>query len=66
MRDAFLIEIILIDEFISRVRLVESMPQSAVLTDRLHKLEKHFSEQKLDRNIISPIRDLLRVLRTKL
>ncbi len=65
LRDAFLLKIILIDEFISRVRLVESMPQSAVLTDRLQKLEKHFSDQKMERNIILPIRDLLRELRTK-
>lgn len=65
LKDAFLIEIISIEEFLLRVRLVESMPQSTVLTDRLEKLEKYLSSQKIERKIISLIREFLRELRTK-
>ncbi len=66
LKDAFWLEIISVDEFIKRVRLVESMPQSVVLIDRLQKLEKYLSEQKSDNRIISPIREFLRELRMKL
>ncbi len=65
LKDAFWLEIISIDEFIKRVRLVESMPQSEVLIDRLQKLEKYLSEQKSNHKIISPIREFLRDLRLK-
>ncbi len=65
LKDAFWLEIISVEEFIARVQLIETMPQNAVLTDRLQKLEKYLSEQKTKRKIISPIRDFLRQLRMK-
>jgi hypothetical protein len=65
LNDAFLLEIISIAEFIVRVRLIESMPQSAVLADRLKKLEKYLSRQKTEKQILSPIREYLRELRMK-
>jgi len=51
---------------IMRLHPVESMPQSAVLTDSLEKLEKYLFEQKVESKIISPIRELLRELKKKL
>ncbi len=65
LKDAFLLEIISTAEFVVRVRLVETMPQSAVLIDRMEKLEKHLSEQKAERNTVTPIRDYLKELRIK-
>ncbi len=65
LKDAFWLEIISVDEFIKRVHLVESMPQSAVLVDRLQKLEEYLSEQKSESKIILPIREFLRELRLK-
>lgn len=65
LKDAFLLEIISVEEFMARVRLVESMPQSAVLTDRLEKLEKYLFMQKTASKIILPIREFLRELRMK-
>lgn len=63
LQDVFLLEIISIEQFIDRIRLVESMPQSTVLIDRIEKLEKYLSEQKPELSIISPIREYLRALR---
>jgi hypothetical protein len=65
LSDAFRLEIISVKEFITRVQLVKSMPQNAVLPDRLEKLEKHLSSQKIEAKIISPIREFLRQLRVK-
>jgi hypothetical protein len=65
LNDAFLLEIISTAEFIVRVRLIESMPQSTVLSDRLKKLEEYLSGQKTERQILSPIREYLRELRMK-
>ncbi len=65
LKDVFWLEIISVEEFIGRLRIVESMPQSAVLTDRLEKLEKYLFEQKTESKIISPIREFLRELRMK-
>jgi hypothetical protein len=66
LNDTFEMEIISIEKFIERVRLVESMPQSPVLINRLGKLVKHLSEYKSEIKIISPIRDYLRELKIKL
>lgn len=55
LEDAFASEIVAVKEFIERVRLVETMPQSAILTDRFEKLEKYLSKQKTENYIISPI-----------
>ena len=65
LKDAFLLEIISIEKFIARVRQIESMPQSAVLTDRLEKLEKYLFRQKTESKIISLLREFLRELRMK-
>ncbi len=65
LKDAFAMEIILVETFIERVRLIESMPQSPVLIDRLEKMEKYLSKQRNEINIISPIRDYLRELKMK-
>ncbi len=64
--DAFRIEIISVEKFAERVRLIKTMPQSAVLIDRLEKLEKHLFGKTSEAEIISPIRDTLRELRKKL
>lgn len=66
LKDAFWREIIAVEEFLTRVHLVESMAQGAVLTDRLEKLEKYLSEQKAESRIIAPVRDFLRELRKNL
>lgn len=65
LKDAFWLDVIWAEEFIVRVRLVESMPQGSVLKDRLEKLEKYLSEQKTQGKIISPIREFLKELRIK-
>ncbi len=65
LNDAFLIGIISVEEFISRARLIESMPQSAVLKNRLEKLEKYLSNQKIDKKVISSVRRFLFEFRTK-
>lgn len=46
LKDTFDMEIISVEEFIERGRLVESMPQSPVLIERLDKLEKYLSKYK--------------------
>jgi hypothetical protein len=63
--DAFWFEIISIEQFIDRIRVVELMPQNAVLIDRIEKLEKHLSEQKAEPEIVSAIRDYLRDLKRR-
>ena len=63
LNDAFRLEIVSVEEFIARISLVKSMPQSAVLTDRMQKLERHLTDQKTESMIISPIREFLRELR---
>lgn len=65
LKATILLEIISVKEFITRIRLVESMPQSAVLIDRLEKLEKYLFEQNIESKIISPFREFLRELRMK-
>lgn len=64
LKAIFQLEIISVKEFISRVRFIELMPQSAVLTDRLEKLSKYLFGQKIESKIIWPIREYLRELRT--
>ena len=65
LADAFWLEIMSIDRFIERIRLVESMPQNAVLIDRIEKLEKYMSRQKAELKILSAIRDYLRDLKRR-
>ncbi len=65
LRDTFLLEIVSVKQFILRIRLVELMPQNAVLINRIEKLEKYLSEQKTELEIILPIREYLRELRLK-
>ena len=60
---AFWLKIMSIDRFIDRIRLVESMPQNAVLIDRFEKLEKYMSGQKAELKTLSAIRDYLRDLK---
>jgi len=47
LKEAFLREIIKIDIFIERIRLVKSMPQNSVLISRLENLEKFLPKDKL-------------------
>ncbi|MGC2238745.1 MAG: DUF6036 family nucleotidyltransferase [Pyrinomonadaceae bacterium] len=58
LKELFIREIIGIDIFLERVRLVGSMPQSAVLISRLESLEKH-----LPKNEASKVRRLLNKLK---
>jgi hypothetical protein len=63
--DAFWLEIISIEQLIDRIRVVELMPQNAVLIDRIEKLEKYLSEQKAESKVLSAIRDYLRDLKRR-
>lgn len=65
LTDAFRLEIISSEEFISRVRFIETMLQSAVLIDRLEKTENYLTRQKIENKTISPIHEFLKELRTK-
>ena len=64
--DAFRLDIISVEKFVERVLPVIEMPQSAVLIDRLEKLEKHLLEKKSENRITALIRDVLKELRKKL
>ena len=64
--DAFRLEIISVEKFVERVFSVIEMPQSAVLIDRLEKLEKHLLEIKSENRITVLIRDVLKELRKQL
>lgn len=65
LSDAFGMEMISVEKFIERVRLIELMPQSPVLIGRLETLVKCLSKFKNKSNIESPIREYLRELKIR-
>lgn len=63
LKELFLREYISAEIFVERVRLVQSMPQNAVLIPRLKHLEKFLAENKVETKILSNIRNLSRELK---